>query len=573
MDLSFANPAGFWALLALPAVLAIHFLQRESRRVFTSTLFLFEALRPVSAQGRRLERLRNSVPLWLQIAAVLLLTWLLAGPRWLRPDSSQRVVVVLDSSVSMLAFRDELNRTLAARLHDLSRTAAKTEWRLIESDPARPTLYAGGDLNGVLSALAGWTPHLGTHDFQPALHAARSLTRDAGIALFATDRRMDVPEGVQLLAVGHPIENCGWAGVSAGGETWRALVKNYSGSPQTRTWHVEADGAAGPDTALTLAPGQTRTLSGGFPPGKDRCELVLSADAFALDDRLPIVRPQAKRLALSIEPATPLDDFFHRLAGSVPQADTVPGGADVRLGVWPPAGVPPPGASILFAVQPKERPDYLSGELLAETHPLTAGLSWNGLICKQTDPVPAKSGDEVLLWQGERPLIFLRGGGANRSLLVNFDLRQSNADRLPAFVVLLNRFLEEIRAQKVVFERLNVETNQLLDVASDPALPPPRLSNGDSLPLRAPAAPGFFEVTQGGKTLLAAAAYFSDAREADFRDAATIDTLAAERARLVARNSRQDVLWPVFALLLGAVCLGNWATTGESNTVKGGAPA
>ena len=563
-DLTFANPAGFWALLGVPAVLAIHFLQRESRRVLTSTLFLFEALSPVSAQGRKFERLRGSLPLWLQLVAVLLLTSLLTGPRWLRRDSSQRFVVVLDSSVSMLAFRDELGRVLPARLRALARTAAKTGWRLIETDSARPTLYAGGELGGLTEALARWNPHLGTHDFQPALNAARSLTREAGAALFVTDRPPEVPHGVKLLALGRPGVNCGWIGVAVEGNTWRALVKNHSAAPQSRTWHLETQGAASPETALTFEPGQTRTLSGQFPPGQDRCELVLNADLFPLDDRLPIVRPQAKRLTLSVQAATPLDDFFRRLAGSVSQADTVPGQANVRLATCSPVAVGG-GAGILFAVQDKEQPEYLPGELVAENHPLMDGLSWNGLICKRTDPIPPKEGDEVLLWQGERPLVFLRGGGRDRSLLVNFDVRQSNADRLPAFVVLLNRFLESVRAGKIAPERLNVEADQLLQVASDPAQPAPHVAGGDTVqPLRAPAAPGFFEVQQGNSPpLLTAAAYFSDAREADFRDAASVDTSQGEGRRLVERNSRQDVLWPVFALLLGGVCLANWAATGE----------
>ena len=559
MHLSFANPAGFWALLGIPAVLAIHFLQRESRRVVTSTLFLFETLAPVSAQGRRFERLRSSLPLWLQLAAVLLLTWLLAGPLWLRKDSTQRVVVVLDSSVSMRAFRPELARALSARLRAVSRAAARTEWRLLESDPTRPTLYAGTDLNALLATLPRWTPRLGTHDFQPALTAARSLVRDAGVALFATDRRTDLPEGVELLAVGHPIENCGWIGVSVAGDTWRALVRNHAASPQTRAWHLEAGGAAGPASTLTLAPGQTLTLSGPFPPGQDRCELVLSADAFPLDDRLPIVRAEPKRLTLSVEAAPALEDFFRRLAGSAPHADLVPGPADVRLAL---AGASPaPGHAILFAAPTKETSAYLTGTLAAENDPLTSGLGWNGLLCKDTPSLPAQEGDEGLLWRGERPLLFLRGGRADRSLFVNFDLRQSNADRLPAFVVLLNRFLDSVRAEKVAFERMNVETNQLLAVAGDPSLPPPRAPDGET-PLRAPAAPGFFDVTQAGRPLLSAAAHFSDAREADFRDAVSVDTLEGKTAHLVERNSRQDALWPVFAVLLGAVCLANWSLTG-----------
>lgn len=554
MNLSFANPAGFWALLGVPAVLAIHLLQRESRQVITSTLFLLEALAPVSAQGRRLERLRHSLPLWMQLLAVLLLTWLLVGPRWLRRDSRQRVVVVLDSSVSMRAFHDELARVLPGRLRLLEGAAAQTDWRLIETDPARPTLYAGPALRDLLAAVAAWTPHLGSHDFGPALNAANSLAGNAGVAVFVTDRPTEAPQGVKLLAVGRPLDNCGWAGVSVEGGTWHALLKNYSTARQARTWRVDG----GPETAVTLEPGQLRTLSGSFPPGQDRCELALNADDFTLDDRLPILRPQAKRLTLSVQTGGPFDEFLQRLAGSIPQADPGEGAGDARLAAYSPSVA---GPGILFAAQEKERPDYVAGDLVAENDPLMAGLTWNGLLCKQTDPVPARAGDQPLLWAGGRPLIFLRGGRADRALIVNFDVRQSNADRRPAFIVLLNRFLDSIRAGKVAPERLNLETNQPLQIAHDPAAPPLRSSAGEG-PLRAPGVPGFFTVTQGERPLLTAAAHFSDAREADFRDAAAADAVAGERPKLVARNSQQDALWPVFALLLGGACLVNWAATG-----------
>src|ERR1043166_9797967 len=118
-SLTFANPWGLPALVGVPVILAIHFLQRESRRVVVSTLFLLEQMTPVSARGRRIERLRNSVPLWLQIFAVMLIAWLLAEPRWLRRDSAQSIVIVLDSSVSMSVFRDAMNKTLEARLGEL----------------------------------------------------------------------------------------------------------------------------------------------------------------------------------------------------------------------------------------------------------------------------------------------------------------------------------------------------------------------------------------------------------------------------------------------------------------------
>ncbi len=566
MDLSFANPAGFWALLALPVVLGIHFLQRQSRRVVTSTMFLFDALNPVSAQGSRVDRLRNSLPLWLQLAAVVLLAWLLAGPRWLRRDSSQRVVVVLDSSVSMLAFRDELGRALPARLRSLARTAASTEWRLLETDPARPTLYAGTDLTGLLAALDRWTPHLGTHDFAPALNAAHGLVRESGLALFVTDRRTDVPDGVETLAVGYPLDNCGWVGVTVEGDRWRALVQNHSAAAQTRSWHLEAGGASSAETVLTLAPGQIRTLGGAFPAGQDRCELVLTGDKFPLDDRLPLVRPAPKRLALFVGGGKGLEDFLRRIAGSVPQAEIVTESpkADVRLDVYS-SGPPTSAHAILFAPPAAvDSPTYLPGEPLAENDPLTAGLVWNGLLCKQTEAIPPRDGDRTLVWQGDRSLIFLRGNRAERSLCVNFDVRQSNADRLPAFVVLLDRFVETVRAEKPAFERLNVETNQLLGVAGDPAGPPLRMA-GDDATLRAPFAPGFFEVKQGDRALLDAAAHFADPREADFKTAGAVDTLEGKTSRMLEHNSREDFLWPFFALALGAVFLANWAATGRGS--------
>lgn len=577
MDLSFANPAGFWTLLALPVVLGIHFLQRQSHRVVTSTLFLFEALSPVSAHGSRIERLRNSLPLWLQLAAVVLLAWLLAGPRWLRRDSSQRVVVVLDSSVSMLAFHDELGRVLPARLHSLERIAAKTEWRLLETDPARPTLYAGTELPALLVALDRWTPHLGTHDFAPALSAAHGLARNAGFAVFVTDRKTDVPDGVETIAVGRPLDNCGWVGATVDGDHWRALVQNHSASTQTRSWHLEAGGAAGAETVLTLAAGQTRTLAGTFPAGKDRCELVLSADNFPLDDRLPLVRAEPKQLAVSVGGGKETESFLHRFAASIPQATTVEGSAkaDVRLDTFS-SGHALVTHAVLFAPSTADGASYLPGEPLAENHPLTTGLVWNGLLCKQTDTIPARDGDQTLVWQGDRPLIFLRGAGVGRSLMINFDLRQSNADRLPAFVVLLNRFVETVRAEKAAFERLNVETNQLLVVAGDPAGPPLRVPDGDALP-RAPFTPGFFEVKQGDRVLLDAAAHFADAREADFKTAGAVDTLAGKATRALEHNSREDFLWPFFALSLGAAMLANWAATGRGRdrsgaSVEGGLP-
>ena len=72
MNIVLTNPAGFFALLGIPMVILIHFLQRQAKVLPVSTLFLLAHTQRESVSGRRFDRLTNSVPLWLQILMVLL---------------------------------------------------------------------------------------------------------------------------------------------------------------------------------------------------------------------------------------------------------------------------------------------------------------------------------------------------------------------------------------------------------------------------------------------------------------------------------------------------------------------
>src|SRR5438309_2864693 len=132
---TFANPAGFWALALVPTILAIHFLQQRSKRVITSTWFLIDPFAPRSVGGRTWEKLRSSRALWLQLLAALLTTWLLTEPRWPRADSTQTVVLVLDSSVSMSAFRAAAIQAAQREISGSAGLAMHTTWVIMTSDP------------------------------------------------------------------------------------------------------------------------------------------------------------------------------------------------------------------------------------------------------------------------------------------------------------------------------------------------------------------------------------------------------------------------------------------------------
>lgn len=211
----FSNPSALYALLAIPVILLIHFLQERSRRVRVSTLFLLEHAAPISIGGARLERLRNSLPLWLQILAALIVTWLLAEPRWTRQDSRQSIAIVLDTSISMSAFQEELEPTLSKALAPWSRAAAKTDWILTQSDTRLPTLYKGTDLSALLTSLKTFSPTQGTHDPTNALLIARSLVKATGTVLFITDHRPpSLPSETGLITLGTPFPNIGFAGLT-----------------------------------------------------------------------------------------------------------------------------------------------------------------------------------------------------------------------------------------------------------------------------------------------------------------------------------------------------------------------
>lgn len=609
MSVTFANLAGFWALLGIPAILAIHFLQRQSQVLTISTLFLLDQMRRESVSGRRFERLRSSVPLWLQLLAVLLLTFILVEPRWVQPDSVQRIAVVLDSSASMstVTYRENLDRELRKELEDLSRIAVHTEYVVLDSQVAGQPIYNGTEIVELMAAIREWSPAGGDHDFGPALRVGRSLVGGDGLLVLATDHlREELAYDARLLAIGEPKDNVGFAGLNIveredGEILWQAIVRNYADTPQTRSWFMQAGQQKTEDRSLTLEPLEVRSLQGRFPEAADAVVLRLQPDDFTFDDYLPAVKPDPKPFAIAKISPPVLDETFAQILESfdglvTPSAENPP---DLALIAYDPLDPQPmPERAIVINHHRGVARSYLSGRIAAENHPLVAGLNWQGLISRQTPGIPRNDNDTVLVWQGERALVFLRTTEGARQLCFNFDLATSNAPRLPAFIVLLHRFVDELRAQKVAAEAANFEINQPLQLSfavgeqfadeltqtSTSISLTQATSSTESIPLtragllRAPERPGFFEISQDGEegkpgTLLRAAAHFADTREGDLRKAASQSDLRGLDNKLVEQHTEQDANWPLWLVLLLAALLASWYFVNRPTPQVAGTPA
>ena len=434
-----ANPLGLLALLGIPAVLAIHFLQRKAVELPVSTLFLLERTQRDAASGRRLERIIPSIPLWMQLLAVLLLAWFLAEPRFQKSGSVQRIAIVLDSSASMGVFKDAAIARLLAELPGFQGPASSIELTVIESAPNRPRLYAGSSIEELKAALEKWQPLDGLTDPTQAIRLARSLVSREGTVIYLTDTPADsLPFDARLISVGDPLDNVGFTGVTfateEGALVWRALVRNYGKTAVDRTWSIQTATGGTEPRPIRLDAGALVTLQAAFPTDAKNVRLVLSPDRFTLDDTLPLVAPKPKSLALFTATSPAFADLTAKLLRSldaaVPTNDAAT--ADLSITSYDPLDpVLPPGNSIIFVEDSTRTGAYLKGGIVAEPHPLMDGLNWQSLLVRETIELDRLPTDTVLLWQDKRPLIFLRENphrsSPPRQLCFNFDLRLSNA--------------------------------------------------------------------------------------------------------------------------------------------------
>lgn len=565
----FANPFGFLALLAIPAIIFIHLLRERSRRVPVSTLFLLERLAPQTPKGWRIHFLQNSLPLWLQLLIALLCTWLLVQPRWLRNDSRQKVTVILDNTASMSAFRPQILAELPHALEAVSHAAAHTDWTVLATDVPETPLYRGTELRDALAILDQWHPALPHHDPARAFSLSLLDLRAGGTILFVSDHQPEaLPSGVTLLAFGHPIANCGFAGektwTDADGPQWEVLIRNSSDTAQERQWWIETEKVRSQPQKLTLAPGQIVSIPGAFPPGEKKITVHLTPDEFALDDMLPLVAPEPKKLSLFVHAGPVASRFAERVIKILPGTDKTAAAmaADVALvGVADEAALPPSQSAVVLGVPGEAGAKLSVGGFTAERHSFTDGLIWDGLLSTGAGALKPETSDLTLLWQSGKPIVFLRSQGTMRRLYLNFDFEGSNADRLPASVLLTARFLKSIQQGKSEHFADNFETNQALPsfpAKAELALGAKAVRSREGEEMRAPVEPGFFQVREEGRELLDAAAHFGDPREADFRLALSTPAALSRTALVRQENTVSDPLAALWLLMVGAALAGSW---------------
>lgn len=572
MTIVFANPLGFWALLSVPAVVAIYLFQRKARRVVIATSFLLDRLPQESLRGRRFAPWRHSWAFWWQLLGAILLSLLLAQPRWVADDLRQRVAIVVDESASMQAFREPALEAIRQATAGIDRVTGQVEWLLRGSRAETDRFFAGPERSDLLTSLEQWQPRSGAHDIQTALSAARLAVGTEGRVIYVSDHVPDqLPPDVELLAVGQPRDNVGIAGLrvrqGTSGPSWEAIVRNYGNTPAERTWRVVTTDQASPEATLTLPPGGASTLRGRFPEGTSQLSLELAPeDPLPLDDRAPLVIPQPRPLTFRLYGDAAFTVFSRRLLDLLPATSWDQGeGADLAL-AQSPAGrlrdLPSAFNEIHFGkARSDEDASLYHPAAVTERHALVDGLSFDGLVLPSNGralfPVPTSA--TVLVWDGDEALVFLELTTQRRRLVFNFDVDASNLERLPAFVVLVQRFLEQVRRDKLAPWQDNFEPGQILPLPATADELSLRMGEAAaetiSLPARAPSSPSFFELTHAGAPLLNGATQFLDTREADLRQAGAADDVSGINQAAIITHATDDPLLPLAVLALTGILL------------------
>ena len=567
--MQFANPLGLLALLGIPAVLIIHALRRNPKTYLTNTLFLIEAKLRDPGGGRRLRRLRRSAQLWLRLLLVCLIAWVLAKPVSVREDSTQRIVLVVDTSASMLASKENLIPALRSAAEPWQRQTAHVEWIALSSVADAPPIHRGwDDFDALLDKLEKLEPRAGSHNPHPAINLALGLASAYGRVVYITDHIEEpaIP-GIGVLALGSQVQNVGWCGVDVSTDgSWKAILRNYGDTDQERTL-TQADGSR---VSIRLAPGEWRNLGGTIPAGDARATLTLAEDEFPLDDQLHLVRQRRKPLSwTSLAPPQSFVRLF-QASGLTRAANTAEADIEVRPNDLAPAQVD--HARLLLPTKPSADAPFVQSPATAASHEFTTGLVFDGLLWRQCAPLnPATPGDIVLLWAGDAPIAVLRSQGKTLELGFHPDL--SNLDRVPSGLVLVQRWIDSLRGAKVAPESLQLATGDRFPIATDPDGGDLDIVSGDGrerrapaelLTLIAPAEPGVLEISQDDSTLLEAAVNFVDPIESDFSEADAGFTAPPEPTTTIREATLPDRFRDLWLLLALVVLLLSW-TFPESN--------
>lgn len=590
--MTFATPLGLLALLAIPAIVAIHLFRRRFPVRPVAGLFLWQHPRQVPVEGRRFDKLPVTLSLILECLAALALALIIAGARLSSADIGQHLVVLLDDSASMGAVNEAgvsaRDRAIERVVAEIGRVGARARVSLVLSGE-RPSVLAGPAAFAVEArrAVESWRPAATHHSLALGIRLARELAGENGRLMILSDLtpsargEADVAHALWV-SVGERLGNVGIIDAerainpAEGRGTISLTVANHSGSATRRRVGVSAAGKEIFAREIDVPPGNSAIVL-PIPPGLPSAQVALSDDALARDNSVVLAEPRPRivgvdnrlrdgrgrdALSRALEAVSGItrSETPHLVFLDMPELDAP------AAGRWQVAfGVP---RTWMASGEPR---DFVGPFVLEKRHPLLLGVTLGGVVW--TGAAPLSPGvAHPLASAGNQLLLGLHTSTERRApaVIVNLDLDRTNLIRAPDWPILISNIIELRRRSLPGPERWNYRVGEWIRVnlGRDPKAPlrfrcgtvERTLPPGQQIEFIAPSPGGLLEIFEGDELLFETGVNFLDNAEADLRrqSSGEIGELA-EVAGLPAEDAAAGD--PLFWLLLalgGTAIIMNW---------------
>ena len=478
----FTAPLGLLALLAIPAIVAIHLFRRRFPPRPVAGLFLWQVVQQTPEGGGKISKLPITASLILECLAALALALILAGARLNPASVNEHLVVLLDDSASMAALntRGQSSRDRAVQriLDEITRLGRNVRVTLIQSGE-RPAILAGPAALAVETgpALERWKPQSQHHSLALGLRLARELAGKTGRLVVFSDALPDSEiEGIQWLSVGEPLENVGIIAAqrnlspSQGKGTISLTFGNSSSTSARRRLRLVAESRDLVTQDIDVPAGPS-SLNLPLPAGLPAVTVALSNDALLRDNEVTLVEPRPQIVSIenrltSERGRDALDRALRALSGvtrsEAGQLEFVPASAlesPPEPGVWR-VGFGRAPDRLLAPGEPQD----LAGPFLPEKrHPLLQGVTLAGVVWAGTLPIRIAAVHPVVS-SGNEPLISLLGQRPDEGILFNLDLDRTNLLRAPDWPILISNLVELRRQDLPGPERWNYRAGEWVRV-------------------------------------------------------------------------------------------------------------
>lgn len=486
--MEFLNPWGWLGLLALPAIVALHFFRRRYQTKSAATVMFWQQLREADTQGRTRKPIRNSVSLWLQLLAATLLTLLLAGPQTLKSTREKELLIILDSAYS-LQTRLSQDKTVADQIRAaigdrLDRLAAGRRCTLIEHG-ATPRLLTGraAGLAEVRRALANWQPAQPRAAWTGTFRLLQLWDLERCTLWVFTDTITDAWKTVadtELVALGGTADNLAIVEATrirlpgTGQERIRASLHNFQTGRAASELRILAGPVVIHRQRFEIAAGSAATITVDLTETNTPYAVEIPEDALEFDNRVdlaPLLQPPVevvfdfqddglakawRRVLSAVAP-----DYREAIIESnQPTAATLVLSDSTR---WL-TNESGPACVLVCASESTNTTLYRAPFLSEANHPLLRGLDWNGcLLAVGHWPGSTLSNQLLRVSARDAPVVTELPGRGGRRFLLHADIAKSNLTKEPAFPVLAQNAVEIARGLQPGLRTPNLRFGETLE--------------------------------------------------------------------------------------------------------------